>query len=52
MAHVLDGDVASSGPGQGFAGDAEIRRATRVPRVLDEAALVLQHEGERLLEAG
>lgn len=52
MPNIVDGSPASSGPGQGFASDAEVGRAPRIPRVLDETALMLQHEGKRSIEAG
>jgi hypothetical protein len=51
VANVVDGSGAPPRPGQGFAGDAEIRRPAGIPGMPDESALVPQHEGEGRIEA-
>jgi hypothetical protein len=50
LTNVLGGGGAPSRSGQRSAGNAEIRCSSRIPRVLNEAALVLQNKGNGKVE--
>ena len=50
VAHILHGDGTPPRPGQRLAGDAEIGRPARIARMMHEAALMLQHELDGILE--